>query len=291
MSNWLGVAATKAAWNAKVETSSQRLMLLSIARYADDNGKAFPSVDSICADTCLSRNTAFKVLKELKNLGLIAVEKRQNNANQYTLSVDYSEGGSTKTGSTNIATTKTGTTKIGTTGSTNIATTVVPKLVHEENKEENKEKNSSCAPSSTESVTPADFTFIANDEYDAQGYLIQPEPVTEAVKQDKPKKEKKAATHAFSLMSLPEEWRSVADELCPGINVDKTFSSFRAYWTFGTGSNTRRGDNGWRQSWLNWLKNEAKRGYKSELPPVSTNAPVIDGEEFFNELRRKRLGR
>lgn len=136
MAQWIGVNATRLAWETKVETASQRLVLLAIAKYADQDGTAFPSVESLCADTCLNRKTAFKVLKELQEIGAIVVSKRQpNNGNCYSIC-----GARPKNGSTEIGTTKNGTTNIGTAGSTKNGTPVVPKTVHEEEQEESKEE-------------------------------------------------------------------------------------------------------------------------------------------------------
>ncbi|WP_417204444.1 helix-turn-helix domain-containing protein [Sutterella wadsworthensis] len=137
MAQWIGVNATRIAWETKVETASQRLVLLAIAKYADLDGTAFPSVESLCADTCLNRKTAFKVLKELQKIGAIVVSKRQpNNGNCYSIC-----GACPKNGSTEIGTTKNGSTEIGTGGSTKNGTPVVPKTVHEEEQEESKEEN------------------------------------------------------------------------------------------------------------------------------------------------------
>lgn len=136
MAQWIGVNATRLAWETKVETASQRLVLLAIAKYADLDGTAFPSVESLCADTCLNRKTAFKVLKELQKIGAIVVSKRQpNNGNCYSIC-----GACPKNGSTEIGTTKNGSTEIGTGGSTKNGTPVVPKTVHEEEQEESKEE-------------------------------------------------------------------------------------------------------------------------------------------------------
>ena len=127
MAQWIGVNATRLAWETKVETASQRLVLLAIAKYADLDGTAFPSVESLCADTCLNRKTAFKVLKELQKIGAIVVSKRQpNNGNCYSIC-----GACPKNGST----------EIGTGGSTKNGTPVVPKTVHEEEQEESKEES------------------------------------------------------------------------------------------------------------------------------------------------------
>ena len=158
MAQWVGVEATRRAWSAKAQSASQRLMLLAIAKYADENCKAFPSVDSLCADTCLNKKTAFKVLKELKELGVLSVTKRPtNNSNEYTI---LAAGGCTETGSTNTGSTENGTTENGTSdiGSTVVPKTVrpvVPKTVHEQNREESKEENTTdIRPKLADDVPP-----------------------------------------------------------------------------------------------------------------------------------------
>lgn len=140
---WLGVKATKAAWGAKVHSASQRLMLLAIAKYADEDCMAFPSVESLCADTCLNAKTAYKVLKELKELGVLTVEKRSTcNGNLYRIvRVGNSENGSTESGST-----KNGSTENGGNGTTKNGISVIPKTEHEEYQEISKEKKEVVVP-------------------------------------------------------------------------------------------------------------------------------------------------
>lgn len=140
---WLGVKATKAAWGAKVRSASQRLMLLAIAKYADEDCKAFPSVESLCADTCLNAKTAYKVLKELKELGVLTVEKRPTcNGNLYRIVY----GGSSENGTTENGITENGTTKNGSSGTTENGTPVLPKTEHEEYQEKSKEKKEVVVP-------------------------------------------------------------------------------------------------------------------------------------------------
>ena len=137
MAQWLGIEATKFAWRADVETSSQRLVLLAIAKYADENGNAFPSVTSLCAETRLNEKTAYKVIAELKALGLLVVTKRAvKNTNRYQLSMDTPKNGSTENG-----TTKNGSTKNGSDIPPKMADQVPPKTEEEHNKEEKKQKN------------------------------------------------------------------------------------------------------------------------------------------------------
>ena len=148
MAQGIGVNTTRMAWEIQVSSASQRLMLLAIAKYADQDGTAFPSVESLCADTCLNRKTAFKVLKELQEAGVIMVNKRStNNGNCYSIVGTCPKNGtttSTKNGTTEIGTTKNGSTDIGTTGSTKNGTPVVPKTVHEEKQEEKQGIKADC---------------------------------------------------------------------------------------------------------------------------------------------------
>ena len=130
--DWVGVEATRRAWTVELSSAAQRLVLLCIARYADDQQKSFPSVEKICADTLLNRKTVFKAIKELQSLGVLSVSKRQQcNSNSYSITSD----GSTENGSTEI-----GMSQKRNVGSTKNGTSVVPKTVHEEKQEENNKK-------------------------------------------------------------------------------------------------------------------------------------------------------
>ena len=198
MAQWVGVEATRRAWSAKAQSASQRLMLLAIAKYADENCKAFPSVDSLCADTCLNKKTAFKVLKELKELGVLSVAKRTtNNANEYTI---LAADGCTNTGSTKNGTTENGTTSIGTTVVPKTERPVVPKTVHEQNKEESKEENISTCPAFAEAV----------EDFGLDGFCLQPESKPEPVKAVKA--EKKAKKSVRSLVKPADCSQEVFDE-------------------------------------------------------------------------------
>ncbi len=67
----MSVDATRWAWIAPVENSSQRLVLLSFADRAGEYNTCFPSVARIVKDTKLNRKTIMKVIGELIQLGLI----------------------------------------------------------------------------------------------------------------------------------------------------------------------------------------------------------------------------
>ena len=67
----MSIDATRWAWTAPVNNSSQRLVLLSLADRAGEEHTAWPSIDRLAKDTVLDKKTVQKVILELINLGLI----------------------------------------------------------------------------------------------------------------------------------------------------------------------------------------------------------------------------
>ena len=67
----MSIDATRWAWTALVNNSSQRLVLLSLADRAGEYHTAWPSIDRLAKDTALNEKTVQKVILELINLGLV----------------------------------------------------------------------------------------------------------------------------------------------------------------------------------------------------------------------------
>lgn len=67
----MSIDATRWAWTAPVNNSSQRLILLSLADRAGEEHTAWPSIDRLAKDTVLDKKTVQKVILELINLGLV----------------------------------------------------------------------------------------------------------------------------------------------------------------------------------------------------------------------------
>ena len=67
----MSIDATRWAWTAPVNNSSQRLVLLSLADRASDDHTAWPSIERLAKDTVLDKKTVQKVILELMHLGLI----------------------------------------------------------------------------------------------------------------------------------------------------------------------------------------------------------------------------
>lgn len=59
------------AWKAEVTSSTQRLILLSLADRAGENHKCYPSIVRMVKDTKMNRKTIIKVLDDLEQQGFI----------------------------------------------------------------------------------------------------------------------------------------------------------------------------------------------------------------------------
>ena len=67
----MSLDATIWAWRAEVESSTQRLILLSLADRAGEDHKCYPSIMRMVKDTKMNRKTIIKVLDDLEKKALI----------------------------------------------------------------------------------------------------------------------------------------------------------------------------------------------------------------------------
>lgn len=67
----MSIDATRWAWTAQVNNSSQRLVLLSLADRAGEDHTAWPSIDRLAKDTVLDKKTVQKVILDLIDIGLV----------------------------------------------------------------------------------------------------------------------------------------------------------------------------------------------------------------------------
>ena len=67
----MSIDATRWAWTAPVNNSSQRLVLLSLADRAGEDHTAWPSIDRLAKDTVLDKKTVQKVILDLIDIGLV----------------------------------------------------------------------------------------------------------------------------------------------------------------------------------------------------------------------------
>ena len=213
-----GYKATDFAWEAPVTSSSERLVILALAKFSDDAGRCFPSVEKLTAITHLNRKTVFSALKALSQSGVVSAQKSERNANRYQLNYALcrTENGTTENGTTENGTTENGTAVVPKTGQP-----VVPNLGHEQISEHINEQ-------------------------------IRGEPLPPP----SPAAKREAQTHLFSLSEIPDAWKEYIEAVRPDLDPKKVFTDFRFYWENGRGSSTRRSDKGWTQSWQTWVRRE-----------------------------------
>ena len=214
-----GYKATDFAWEAPVTSSSERLVILALAKFSDDAGRCFPSVEKLTAITHLNRKTVFSALKALSQSGVVSAQKSERNANRYQLNYALcrTENGTTENGTTENGTTENGTAVVPKTGQP-----VVPNLGHEQISEH------------------------INEQIRGENPLPPPSPLAK----------REAQTHRFSLSEIPDAWKEYIEAVRPDLDPKKVFTDFRFYWENGRGSSTRRSDKGWTQSWQTWVRRE-----------------------------------
>lgn len=54
----------------------EKFVLIMLANYADENGKCWPSIETLCKDTSLSRSAVHKALSKLIKRGIVQRTKR-----------------------------------------------------------------------------------------------------------------------------------------------------------------------------------------------------------------------
>ena len=80
----MSIDATRWAWKQNI-TTSQKIVLLSMADRAGEDHTCWPSIARLCKDTGLSRPTVFRIFKELEGMGLIARSPVSGKTTVYTL--------------------------------------------------------------------------------------------------------------------------------------------------------------------------------------------------------------
>tara|TARA_R110002126_G_scaffold75958_2_gene189530 strand:+ start:153 stop:785 length:633 start_codon:yes stop_codon:yes gene_type:complete len=86
-------------WASKQKTGNgtNKLVLLSLSNYADDNNTCFPSFKTLVKITELSRSTIIRSLKDLEVKGFISIQERfqdindskRQTSNLYTLNIGF----------------------------------------------------------------------------------------------------------------------------------------------------------------------------------------------------------
>lgn len=240
--------------------SADKAVLRCLCDYADDDGtNCRPSTTTICAETELNRKTVFKSVANLVAQNLISVNALNGRHNFYLINVERIEElfnlqSSTKNGTAfGTTSTKNGTAlpetsaKNGT--SPKFGQQPVPKTVLYSVNTQSINNNIDIVD-----TTPPNFELTADDA----------EQKKSAVKKTRP------ITHSFDLKEIPEEWKTLCAKMRPDLEPFAAFAEFQFYWQEGAGASTKRSDNGWRTTWLNYLKSPRTRPTPRPTPRPQT---------------------
>ena len=218
-----GYKATDFAWEAPVTSSSERLVILALAKFSDDAGRCFPSVEKLTAITHLNRKTVFSALKALSQSGVVSAQKSERNANRYQLNYALcrTENGTTENGTTENGTTENGTAVVPKTGQP-----VVPNLGHEQISEH------------------------INEQIRGETPLPPPSPAAK----------REAQTHRFSLSEIPdaskEKTRTHQAFKPPELGVELTESAFRDWMTVRKAKHSPLTETAWKHFKAQVLRSE-----------------------------------
>ena len=69
---------TSQAWKTPVGSLAAKLVLLKIADNASDDGRAWPHIETIAAETGLARSSVFRALDELEKSGIVERHRGRN---------------------------------------------------------------------------------------------------------------------------------------------------------------------------------------------------------------------
>lgn len=232
--------------NIFVGNSSAKIVLRCLADFRNaQTGLCNPSAEVICRETELNKKTVYKAISYLEEKGFIKRERRVlNTSNNYVLNLTtesrYTKNGSTKNGST----------KNG--------TIVDPNLGHEPINNINNNINNVV------NTTSPSFELTADEQ----------EPKKTSAKKIRP------ITYSFDLKEIPEDWKTLCAKMRPDLEPFAAFAEFQFYWQEGAGASTKRSDNGWRTTWLNYLKSPRTRPTPRPLarpaPQTVTRTPCLE---------------
>lgn len=92
----MSVQALSLAISVEGVSSSEKLMLLVLANYADDKMRSFPSHARLAKDTCLSERTVLSILRGLEERKLITrIERRRTDGSRTSDLITLCMGGET----------------------------------------------------------------------------------------------------------------------------------------------------------------------------------------------------
>ena len=259
----------------------EKLLLVVLCRFADDAGECYPSIPTLISLTGLEVRTVRKAVENLAKKGWLSFFQESGKRRQYRLNVStietcaadspvqkrtpYKNAQGTKTNPVQICT-STPDKNAGGTPYKN-----APRIKHIRNQEEINLLSVDDSPFSLSAEPMGQTPAPKTDRIEAKP-LSDKEKAPAAKTARKPKH--KAVTNVFDLAELPDEWRTLCEEIRPDLDPARVFTEFKFYWTQGRGQGTRRSGKGWTTTWMNWIKRQKEQRVQRPTYYPTSKAPV-----------------
>lgn len=253
----MSVRSMARVWEGSSHSGTELLMLLAIADFADDSGRAYPSISTLAAKCRTKPRYAMVLLEALTASGELEVRKNAG--------------------------------PVGRGGRTNLYRIVFDKLTHQATEP----VNQSAPPQQAEAVNhnaPVNQSAPVHQgsESSAPGFREvvhqgAPKPSGTIRTIEEVRKAPRDAADRGSRLpadwTLPDSWRSWCVQYRPDLSPDHVADAFADYWHGIAGAKGRKAD--WFATWRNWC-----RGQRSVMAqPVSQSRPaqsaVLTADEQF----------
>lgn len=253
----MSVHALTWAMQTTTGSASKKLILLTLANFANEAGEAYPSYETLCGITELNRKTVAAALAALVADGLICDSGERRGATKQVivyrlLMVPGERRTVPKTG------------RLNSTENGTVPKTEQYRFYHE-------------------TVPFLDGNSTENGTRILKGNVREPSvnsSLSHSLQTDE--KETPAPTPKKRSVSeprgarLPADWRPSAADLgwaaasLPDVDTDDATARFCDYWQAASGQSARKSD--WSAAWRNWLRNAADR--RQSLKPASLSRPA-----------------
>ena len=248
----MSIRVMSRVWDSSQSSGGARLVLLAIADFCDDEGKAYPAVPTLARKANLSERATQYAIRELEALGELRIQpnagRSRSNLYVVTLAADGAKSapfkvpdGAKSAPVQNLHPAKSAPLMVQNLhpDGANVCTLTV------------------IEPSWEPSVNSSLSHSLQTDEKGAPA----PTPKKRAVSEPRGAR-------------LPADWRPSAADLgwaaanLPDVDTDDATARFCDYWQAASGQSARKSD--WSAAWRNWLRNAADR--RQSLKPTARMA-------------------
>jgi hypothetical protein len=87
----MSIKLMTAVWDREDLSSTQKLVLLSLADWANDEGLCWPSIDRLAIKTSLAGRSVQRIIRDLETMGFIRRDEVLGKGNRYWISIPLTE--------------------------------------------------------------------------------------------------------------------------------------------------------------------------------------------------------